>query len=431
MVVLWGLIGADPGPWTRLLDPSLDLREDPACRRALHHLYVAVTRARRHLAVYEPPEAPPVWTAPRLAARLDAESPASLARLFARAAAPAEWSKEGEYFQERGRYRQAAECFRRAGEARREIQCIALHHEQTGETALAGRGGSRSDSRSGRRGASSRVAAGPRPAGCGPSRAIPPKPSAARRARRSETRDWAGRRRGVGDSGWLGERRSLLGQRGPACTAAPLPRRGRGNRGAWDGCGPALGGDRGVGPGGGRLAAGRTLRGCQPRGGGLPPGRAALGGGGARLARGRGRAAGAPRRRRVGRGGAPMGRCRRPVGTTGRAGGGGPRLEARGPARGGRPLRGARRSGRGAIRAGGRGARAARRSRRSRGGVAACARVRPASPSRDSARAARGRSADLDQRGQAGAPRSPARAPPAAGGTRPRTIPGSAGWPAR
>ena len=61
-VVLWGLVAADPDPWTRLLDAALDLRLAPACRRALHHLYVAVTRARRHLAVHEPPGAPPVWT---------------------------------------------------------------------------------------------------------------------------------------------------------------------------------------------------------------------------------------------------------------------------------------------------------------------------------------------------------------------------------
>jgi DNA helicase-2/ATP-dependent DNA helicase PcrA len=139
VVVLWGAVGADPEPWRRLLDPSLDLREDPACRRALHHLYVAVTRARRHLAVYEPAGVPPVWTSPRFAPRLDAEPPASLGRLFVRAASPSEWVKEGEYFLERGRHRQAAECFRRAGEARREAECLALHHEQAGEGALAAR----------------------------------------------------------------------------------------------------------------------------------------------------------------------------------------------------------------------------------------------------------------------------------------------------
>jgi hypothetical protein len=136
-VVLWGLVGADPEPWVRLLDPALDLREDPACRRALHHLYVAVTRPRRHLAVYEPPEAPPLWASPRLRARLDAEPPASLGRLFVRAASPAEWAREAGYFLDRGRYRQAAECFRRAGEAERELECLARHHEQGGEHRLA------------------------------------------------------------------------------------------------------------------------------------------------------------------------------------------------------------------------------------------------------------------------------------------------------
>ena len=73
--VLWGVVAADPAPWTRLLDPALELREDPAARRALHHLYVAATRARRHLAVYEPDDAPGLWTAERFAARLDPETP--------------------------------------------------------------------------------------------------------------------------------------------------------------------------------------------------------------------------------------------------------------------------------------------------------------------------------------------------------------------
>ncbi|HVQ76955.1 MAG TPA: UvrD-helicase domain-containing protein, partial [Candidatus Binatia bacterium] len=137
VVVMWGLCGADSEPWRRLLDPALELRDDPHCRRALHHLDVAVTRARRHLAIYEPPGAPPVWTSARFAPRLDVEPPASLGRLFARAASPEEWMKEADYFLERGRYRQAAECFRRAGEAHREIECIARHHEQAGEGLLA------------------------------------------------------------------------------------------------------------------------------------------------------------------------------------------------------------------------------------------------------------------------------------------------------
>ena len=120
VAILWGVVAADPAPWRRLLDPGQSLREDPPARRALHHLYVAVTRARRHLAVYEPAGAPPLWTSDRFAAHLDPEPPASLSRLFVRSAAPGEWLREGEYFHSRGRHRQAAECFRRAGDARRE-----------------------------------------------------------------------------------------------------------------------------------------------------------------------------------------------------------------------------------------------------------------------------------------------------------------------
>jgi len=139
VVILWGFLAANPGPWRDLLDPEPDLREDPACRRALHHLYVAVTRARRHLAVYEPPDTPPLWTSARFAAHLDAAPPDSLSRLFARAAAPAEWLREAEYFLERGHLRQAAECFRRAGEERRAHECLARHHESSGQGKEAAR----------------------------------------------------------------------------------------------------------------------------------------------------------------------------------------------------------------------------------------------------------------------------------------------------
>jgi len=137
VAILWGVVAADPEPWRRLLDPGAVLREDPSARRALHHLYVAVTRARRHLAIHEPDEAPPLWSAERFAARLDREPPASLTRLFVSSATPEEWAREGVYFLERGRYRQAAECFRRGGDARREAESLARHHEAAGEPALA------------------------------------------------------------------------------------------------------------------------------------------------------------------------------------------------------------------------------------------------------------------------------------------------------
>ena len=139
VVILWSVCAADPEPWGRLLDPAAQLREDPACRRALHHLYVGVTRARRHLAVYEPEGAQTLWTSPRFARLLDREEPSSLSRLFSRSAGPEEWIREGDYFLARGRHRQAAECFRRAGDSRRETDSLARHHDSAGEWLEAGR----------------------------------------------------------------------------------------------------------------------------------------------------------------------------------------------------------------------------------------------------------------------------------------------------
>src|SRR6185295_14879093 len=139
VVVLWGVVAATPAPFRRLLDAQQQLREDAACRRALHHLYVAVTRARRQLAIHEPEDAVPLWTSPRFRARLDRARPDSLERLLVRAAGPEEWIAEAEYFLERGRHRQAAECFRRGGDRRREAESLAMHHEAFGEPESAGR----------------------------------------------------------------------------------------------------------------------------------------------------------------------------------------------------------------------------------------------------------------------------------------------------
>ena len=52
-------------------------------------------------------------------------------------ASPAEWEREGDYFLERGHFRQAAECFRRAGRADKEAEALALATEEREDWAGA------------------------------------------------------------------------------------------------------------------------------------------------------------------------------------------------------------------------------------------------------------------------------------------------------
>ncbi len=113
-VLLWkALAGAAAEPF---LAGDGELAGDATFARLLQHLYVAVTRARRHLAVYEGEAPHAFWSRAPLAGAFEAETPAVLPRLFRATAAPEEWADEARFYLERQRFRQAAECFRRAGD---------------------------------------------------------------------------------------------------------------------------------------------------------------------------------------------------------------------------------------------------------------------------------------------------------------------------
>jgi tetratricopeptide (TPR) repeat protein len=129
-VVLWKLLAPDRDLVERFGRASLE--REPRFKRLLQHLYVAVTRARRHLAIYEGPEPHPFW-----GDRLEREAVEALAHRFRSTAAPAEWEREGEYFLERGHFRQAAECFRRAARPEREAEALARADEEREDWSAA------------------------------------------------------------------------------------------------------------------------------------------------------------------------------------------------------------------------------------------------------------------------------------------------------
>ncbi len=137
--VLWNPLGGELGMWrTILAEPQVSLKEHPGARRVLHHLYVGVTRARRYLGIYEEQAAAAaLWQSGPLRAQVEADAPEALAKFMVFAASPAEWDKEGVYFLERRRFKQAAECFRRAGNDRREQESLARFHESVEDFARA------------------------------------------------------------------------------------------------------------------------------------------------------------------------------------------------------------------------------------------------------------------------------------------------------
>lgn len=138
--VLWNLLSSDSKLWRRILLDNQPMKEDPSARRAIHHAYVAVTRARRYLGIYETDErAAELWQSAFLRSQIEFDSPAALSRFMLSAATPDDWREEGEYFLQRGRFRQASECFRRAGDSKREQFSLAQFAESIEDYAEAAR----------------------------------------------------------------------------------------------------------------------------------------------------------------------------------------------------------------------------------------------------------------------------------------------------
>jgi DNA helicase-2/ATP-dependent DNA helicase PcrA len=139
-VVAWKLLSADGDLVDRHLRGDARLEGEPRFARLLRLLYVAVTRARRHLAIYEGGETPhPFWSRGPLAGCLARQPLATLAGVFRVTASPAEWEACGAELAAAGQQRQAAECFRRAGLAEREAEALAhaAEAEQDWAAALA------------------------------------------------------------------------------------------------------------------------------------------------------------------------------------------------------------------------------------------------------------------------------------------------------
>ncbi len=128
-VILWKLFASSNGVVDRFIRGGSAMDRDARFKQFLHHLYVAVTRARRHLAVFDGPQPHPFWTAQRFRGRIEMEDAETLGRLFRESATAGEWSAEGRYYFERLRYRQAAECYRRAGLLEQETAALAMFAE--------------------------------------------------------------------------------------------------------------------------------------------------------------------------------------------------------------------------------------------------------------------------------------------------------------
>ncbi|HVY62111.1 MAG TPA: 3'-5' exonuclease, partial [Planctomycetota bacterium] len=137
-VLLWEFAaGADPVWRTIAGGAAIDRDRLPHVRHELALLYVAVTRARSTLIVYDGPEPSVIWSIPELAEHVVRASDAgALAGLWRSVSTPAEWEVEGDYYLGHEHYLAARECYRNAGNETKQSLAgglLAWREERYGE----------------------------------------------------------------------------------------------------------------------------------------------------------------------------------------------------------------------------------------------------------------------------------------------------------
>jgi len=114
--------------WRRIKNEhSFDREHYPHIRHEINLLYVAVTRARNTLILYDGPEPSHVWSVDALSEMLYKTNQSDdLLKVWRHVSSPSEWDEQGEYFFEREYYRAAVECFKNAGNKEKEEKARAF-----------------------------------------------------------------------------------------------------------------------------------------------------------------------------------------------------------------------------------------------------------------------------------------------------------------
>ncbi|MFW6138137.1 MAG: UvrD-helicase domain-containing protein [Spirochaetota bacterium] len=140
-VFLWKFTehGKSSSIWRRIRDGhSFDTGHYPHLKHEINLLYVAVTRARNNLVIYDGPEPSDVWGVEELEKLLyRTDSQDDLLKVWQKVSSPSEWEDQGDYFFDREHYRAAAECFRNAGNTSKADKARAFILEDSGHTAAA------------------------------------------------------------------------------------------------------------------------------------------------------------------------------------------------------------------------------------------------------------------------------------------------------
>ena len=142
-VLLWRFSAAEGSPaiWRRIATDRVRGDADtPHIRHELNLLYVAVTRARNTLAIWDGEQVSPIWNIATLADQVYRSADVTaFETIWQRVSTPAEWEAQGDYFAEREHYAAAEECYRHAQAAAKEDLARAhrLQHERDHRAAAA------------------------------------------------------------------------------------------------------------------------------------------------------------------------------------------------------------------------------------------------------------------------------------------------------
>lgn len=139
-VLLWKF-SSEPqaaGLWRRIREGHyLERRHHPHVRHEINLLYVAITRARNSLFIYEGDEAR-LWDIPLFQGLLYRTGDRDmLAQIWQRVSTREEWEKQGDYFFEREYYEAAAECYKNADNRERFELAEAFVLEREGKYSAA------------------------------------------------------------------------------------------------------------------------------------------------------------------------------------------------------------------------------------------------------------------------------------------------------
>jgi tetratricopeptide (TPR) repeat protein len=124
--------------WTQLGQADYTAAHEATIRHEINLLYVAITRARQNLVLYDGASRSPIWQHPELAPHLVATDDGTrLDAVWHEASTPEDWGHQGEYLRDQGHFAAAAECFGNADRPDDRDRALAEHLARQGEALAA------------------------------------------------------------------------------------------------------------------------------------------------------------------------------------------------------------------------------------------------------------------------------------------------------